>query len=61
MLPPEWSLLCLCLQLKRFAADQDLSDSQEIKQAIERTQVNIKWVGEHKEVLLQWFRREAGS
>lgn len=48
-------------ELKRFAADQDLSDSQEIKQAIERTQVNIKWVGEHKEVLLQWFRREAGS
>lgn len=60
-LPPEWSPLSFRLQLKRFAADKDLSDTQEIKQAVERTHVNIKWVSEHKEVVLQWFRREAGS
>lgn len=50
--------MCLCLQLKHFAADNDLSDSQDINQAIEQTRVNIKWVDEHKEVLLEWFKRE---
>ncbi|XP_017284424.1 alanyl (membrane) aminopeptidase a [Kryptolebias marmoratus] len=29
--------------------------------AIEQTQVNIKWVGENKDVILQWFKRETAE
>uniref|UniRef100_A0A665W218 Aminopeptidase n=1 Tax=Echeneis naucrates TaxID=173247 RepID=A0A665W218_ECHNA len=49
-------------ELERFAADYHLGSAERVvQQAIEQTRVNIQWVSEHKDVLLQWFERETAS
>ncbi|XP_034444137.1 aminopeptidase Ey-like [Hippoglossus hippoglossus] len=47
-------------ELERFVTDNDLGYMRE-EQAIEQTRVNIQWVKEHKEKILQWFETETGS
>nr|XP_019964347.1 PREDICTED: aminopeptidase N-like [Paralichthys olivaceus] len=46
-------------ELQRFAADNDLTYMRET-QVVEQIQINIQWVSEHKEKILQWFERETG-
>ncbi|XP_070687597.1 alanyl (membrane) aminopeptidase-like b [Pempheris klunzingeri] len=47
-------------ELERFSGDYDLGPAtRAVYQAIEQTRVNIQWVGENKEVILEWFEREA--
>ncbi|XP_076133421.1 aminopeptidase N-like [Alosa pseudoharengus] len=52
-------------QLKQFQRDltEDSLGSAygALEQAIERTQANIKWVEEHKDTVLHWFRSETKS
>uniref|UniRef100_A0A8P4G8W2 Aminopeptidase n=1 Tax=Dicentrarchus labrax TaxID=13489 RepID=A0A8P4G8W2_DICLA len=43
-------------ELEHFATDYELdSANRAVYQAIEQTKVNIEWVGEHKDVILEWF------
>ncbi|KAF3854223.1 hypothetical protein F7725_022278 [Dissostichus mawsoni] len=45
--------------LERFAMDYDLGPASRVAyQAIEQTAVNIQWVSENKDVILEWFERE---
>ncbi|KAM3609436.1 uncharacterized protein V6R79_014788 [Siganus canaliculatus] len=47
-------------ELERFKRDYELdSASVAVEQAIEQTRVNIEFVKEHKDVLLEWFESEA--
>ncbi|XP_068595223.1 aminopeptidase N-like [Brachionichthys hirsutus] len=49
-------------ELERFASDYDLgSAAMTVAQAIEQTRVNIQWVNEYKDTILEWFEREASS
>ncbi|XP_070763184.1 alanyl (membrane) aminopeptidase-like b [Enoplosus armatus] len=49
-------------ELERFATDYDLGPAtRAVYQAIEQTQVNIEWVGENKDIILEWFERETAS
>ncbi|XP_050929569.1 LOW QUALITY PROTEIN: alanyl (membrane) aminopeptidase-like b [Lates calcarifer] len=46
-------------ELVRFANDYDLGfATRAVQQAIEQTQVNIQWVSENKDIILEWFERE---
>ncbi|XP_076128685.1 alanyl (membrane) aminopeptidase-like b [Alosa pseudoharengus] len=51
-------------QLKQFQYDSDLtgdsigSASRALERAIERTQINIQWVKDNKDTVLDWFRSE---
>uniref|UniRef100_A0A3B4UNY3 Aminopeptidase n=1 Tax=Seriola dumerili TaxID=41447 RepID=A0A3B4UNY3_SERDU len=55
------SSVCV-LQLERFATDYALgSATRAVYRAIEQTQVNIEWVGENKDVILEWFERQLSS
>ncbi|XP_068579969.1 alanyl (membrane) aminopeptidase-like b [Cebidichthys violaceus] len=47
-------------ELKRFAADYDLN-GRVMHQAIEQTQVNIQWVSENRDSILEWFESETAS
>ncbi|XP_026222167.1 alanyl (membrane) aminopeptidase a [Anabas testudineus] len=45
-------------ELERFAKDYDLrSATRAVEQAIEQTQVNIQWVRENKDNVLEWFEK----
>lgn len=47
------------VQLERFAKDYDTSyATRAVEQAIEQTRVNIQWVSENKDIVLEWFERE---
>ncbi|XP_070828166.1 alanyl (membrane) aminopeptidase-like b [Chaetodon trifascialis] len=49
-------------ELKRFAKDHNLgAGTAAVNQAIQQTQVNIQWVSEHKDIILEWFERETAS
>uniref|UniRef100_A0A3B4UQW0 Aminopeptidase n=1 Tax=Seriola dumerili TaxID=41447 RepID=A0A3B4UQW0_SERDU len=49
-------------ELERFATDYALgSATRAVYRAIEQTQVNIEWVGENKDVILEWFERQLSS
>ncbi|XP_042352680.1 alanyl (membrane) aminopeptidase a [Plectropomus leopardus] len=49
-------------ELERFAADYDTgSVTWAVRQAIEQTQVNIQWVSENKDPILEWFESETAS
>ncbi|XP_023275699.1 aminopeptidase N-like [Seriola lalandi dorsalis] len=49
-------------ELERFATDYALdSATRAVYQAIEQTQVNIEWVGENKDVILEWFESQSSS
>ncbi|KAK1874928.1 Aminopeptidase N [Dissostichus eleginoides] len=46
-------------ELERFAMDYDLVPASRVAyQAIEQTAVNIQWVSQNKDVILEWFERE---
>ncbi|KAM7396288.1 hypothetical protein PAMP_019340 [Pampus punctatissimus] len=46
-------------ELKRFARDYVFgADLYVVYQAIEETKVNIQWVAENKDIVLEWFERE---
>lgn len=46
-------------QLQRFMEDAEMHGAyRAITQAIEQTQVNIQWVKENKQTILEWFERE---
>ncbi|KAJ4937512.1 hypothetical protein JOQ06_002147 [Pogonophryne albipinna] len=46
-------------ELERFVMDHDLGPASRVAyQAIEQTAVNIQWVSENKDVILEWFERE---
>ncbi|KAK2841821.1 hypothetical protein Q5P01_012021 [Channa striata] len=46
-------------ELERFAQDYNLGPaSRAAYQAVEQTQVNIEWVRENKEIILDWFEKE---
>uniref|UniRef100_A0A1A7XIV8 Aminopeptidase n=1 Tax=Iconisemion striatum TaxID=60296 RepID=A0A1A7XIV8_9TELE len=49
-------------ELMRFAtkAEEHIADIVMMK-AVEQTQVNIQWVNENKNILLQWFERETAD
>lgn len=48
--------VCVCVQLERFRTDYDLGPAaRAVDQAIEQTRVNIEWVKEHKDIVLNWF------
>ncbi|XP_031733828.1 alanyl (membrane) aminopeptidase-like b [Anarrhichthys ocellatus] len=44
-------------ELKRFATDYNVV-GRVVHQAIEQTQVNIQWVSENKDSILEWFESE---
>lgn len=46
-------------ELEYFAKMQNLTSTVWVKQAIEQTQVNIKWIAENKEAILEWFEMES--
>ncbi|XP_060892278.1 alanyl (membrane) aminopeptidase-like b [Labrus mixtus] len=49
-------------ELERFAVEYQLqSGSRVAEQAIEQTRVNIQWISENKEAVLEWFERETAS
>uniref|UniRef100_A0A3Q3EYU0 Aminopeptidase n=1 Tax=Labrus bergylta TaxID=56723 RepID=A0A3Q3EYU0_9LABR len=49
-------------ELERFAVEYQLqSGSRVAEQAIEQTRVNIEWISENKEAVLEWFERETAS
>uniref|UniRef100_A0A8P4KNK1 Aminopeptidase n=1 Tax=Dicentrarchus labrax TaxID=13489 RepID=A0A8P4KNK1_DICLA len=53
-----WTLILgfFRFNLEHFATDYELdSANRAVYQAIEQTKVNIEWVGEHKDVILEWF------
>ncbi|XP_054475298.1 alanyl (membrane) aminopeptidase-like b [Anoplopoma fimbria] len=46
-------------ELERFATDYTLgSASRAVQQAVEQTKVNIQWVSENKDIILEWFESE---
>ncbi|KAM7414030.1 hypothetical protein PAMA_019041 [Pampus argenteus] len=46
-------------ELKRFVSDYELGVAMNaVYQAIEQTQLNIQWVAENKEAVLEWFENE---
>ncbi|XP_044047927.1 alanyl (membrane) aminopeptidase a [Siniperca chuatsi] len=46
-------------ELERFATDNHLGPAtRAVSQAIEQTQINIQWVSENKDIILEWFERE---
>ena len=51
--------VCVCVQLQRFSKDYDVGPAyRAVQQAIEQTQVNIQWVSEYKDIVLEWFENE---
>ncbi|XP_068169982.1 alanyl (membrane) aminopeptidase-like b [Antennarius striatus] len=49
-------------ELERFASDYGLGGSASaVTRAIEQTKVNIEWVNEYKDTILEWFERETSS
>uniref|UniRef100_A0A8C9X615 Aminopeptidase n=1 Tax=Sander lucioperca TaxID=283035 RepID=A0A8C9X615_SANLU len=49
-------------ELERFKAEYDLGPAaNEVYQAIEQTHVNIQWVRENKDAILEWFERETAE
>uniref|UniRef100_A0A3B5MZS1 Aminopeptidase n=1 Tax=Xiphophorus couchianus TaxID=32473 RepID=A0A3B5MZS1_9TELE len=49
----------LCLQLIRFKDNTEMNGAYRATlQAIEQTQVNIQWVKENHDTVLEWFERE---
>ncbi|KAM7002050.1 alanyl (membrane) aminopeptidase-like b [Tautogolabrus adspersus] len=49
-------------ELERFAVQYELqSAGRAVDQAIEQTRVNIQWISENKEAVLEWFERETAS
>ncbi|XP_041651313.1 alanyl (membrane) aminopeptidase a [Cheilinus undulatus] len=49
-------------ELERFANDYELrSAARAVEQAIEQTRVNIQWISENKDAVLEWFERETSS
>lgn len=54
--------LFVFMQLERFASDYDVGPfARTVEQAIEQTKVNIKWVGEYKQVIMEWFEGQSSS
>lgn len=52
----------MCLQLERFGEDYHLgAATMAVVQAVEQTRVNIQWVSENKDGVLQWFESETAS
>lgn len=55
----------LWCQLKQFKTDNAEvgfgSGTLALDQSIERTMANIKWIGENKENVLEWFKAEADT
>ncbi|XP_049928174.1 alanyl (membrane) aminopeptidase-like b [Epinephelus moara] len=46
-------------ELERFAAEYELASATwVVNQAIEQTRVNIQWVSENKDAILEWFENE---
>ncbi|XP_078114099.1 alanyl (membrane) aminopeptidase-like b [Sander vitreus] len=49
-------------ELERFKTEYYLGPAaNEVYQAIEQTQVNIQWVRENKDTILEWFERETAE
>uniref|UniRef100_A0A3Q1F5F9 Aminopeptidase n=1 Tax=Acanthochromis polyacanthus TaxID=80966 RepID=A0A3Q1F5F9_9TELE len=49
-------------ELERFAADYDLGSADGAAQrALEQTRVNIEWVKDNKDVVLQWFEAQTAA
>lgn len=49
-------------ELERFSKTYYLGPStRAVQQAIEQTKVNLQWVSEHKDIILEWFENEAAS
>ncbi|XP_073328613.1 alanyl (membrane) aminopeptidase-like b [Pagrus major] len=49
-------------ELERFRTAYDVGPAaRAVDQAIEQTRVNIEWVREHKDIVLQWFEQEISS
>ncbi|KAM9351954.1 alanyl (membrane) aminopeptidase-like b [Symphorus nematophorus] len=49
-------------ELERFAADYDVGPAtRAMKQAMEQTKVNIQWLAENKDVVLEWFEGQTTS
>ncbi|XP_034734454.1 alanyl (membrane) aminopeptidase a [Etheostoma cragini] len=49
-------------ELERFQKEYNLGPAvNEVYQAIEKTQVNIQWVRENKDAILEWFERETAE
>lgn len=51
-------MISACVQLERFATEQDLVSSMMMTQVIEQTRVNIRWINEHKNVVLDWLKEQ---
>uniref|UniRef100_A0A3B3UZ19 Aminopeptidase n=1 Tax=Poecilia latipinna TaxID=48699 RepID=A0A3B3UZ19_9TELE len=52
----------LCLQLIRFRDHTEMNGAYRATlQAIEQTQVNIQWVQENHDAVLEWFERETAN
>lgn len=51
-------MISACVQLERFVTEQDLVYSSMMTLVIEQTKVNIQWVNEHKNVILDWFQKQ---
>ncbi|XP_029009681.1 aminopeptidase N-like [Betta splendens] len=46
-------------ELERFSKDYDMQDAaRAVEQAIEQTRVNLQWVSENKDSVLEWFENE---
>ncbi|CAJ1057506.1 alanyl (membrane) aminopeptidase a [Xyrichtys novacula] len=49
-------------ELERFSRDYSVdSESRAVQQAMEQTQVNIQWLSENKDAVLEWFERQTAS
>ena len=52
---------CLFFQIKRFADENEatLSSAQrEVKQAIETTEANVKWMEKNYETIAAWLKNQ---
>lgn len=52
---------CLFFQIKRFAGENEetLSSAQrEVKQAIETTEANVKWMEKNYETIAAWLKNQ---
>ena len=55
-------MICVSVQLERFSTDYDLGPAtRAMSQAIEQTKVNIQWISEYKDVVLEWFEGQTPS
>ena len=58
---PLKSMQCLFFQIKRFAGENEetLSSAQrEVKQAIETTEANVKWMEKNYETIAAWLKNQ---